>query len=49
MQTEMEDALKKDQYNQIDLEPVTTQKLRLVMIVAKEKRAVGIYRWKVSG
>lgn len=49
MHTEMEDALKKDQYNQIDLEPVTTQKLRLVMIVAKEKRAVGIYRWKVSG
>lgn len=48
LETEPEDALKKDQYNRILLEPVTTESLRLVMTVDKEKYAVGIYRWKVS-
>lgn len=48
MKTEWKDAIKKDQYNQILLEPVTTTELRLVMTVAEGKYAVGIYRWKVS-
>lgn len=40
--------LKKDQYNGFSLETVTTKGLRLVMTVAEDKRAIGIYRWKVS-
>lgn len=48
LETEPGDALKKDQYNRILLEPVTTEGLRLVMTVDEEKYAVGIYRWKVS-
>lgn len=42
------EALKKNQYNRITLEPVTTTQLRLVMTVAQGKQAVGVYRWKVS-
>lgn len=48
MKTSSFGALKKDQYNTVSFEPVTTKGLRLVMTVADQKRAIGIYRWKVS-
>lgn len=48
MKTEAGMLLKKDQYNGFSLETVTTKGLRLVMTVAEDKRAIGIYRWKVS-
>ena len=48
MKTDAGKLLKKDQYNGFSLETVTTKGLRLVMTVAEDKRAIGIYRWKVS-
>lgn len=48
MKTDAGKLLNKDQYNGFSLEPVTTKGLRLVMTVAEDKRATGIYRWKVS-
>lgn len=48
MKTDAGKLLKKDQYNGFSLESITTKGLRLVMTVAEDKRAIGIYRWKVS-
>ena len=41
--------LNKDQYNIINVEPVTTTSIRMNVTVAEGKRANGIGRWKVYG
>ncbi len=51
MLTEYKGNLDKlDQYNVVEIEPVTTKGLRLVMTVNLEKeetQSIGVYRWKV--
>ncbi|MEY8515806.1 beta-L-arabinofuranosidase domain-containing protein [Lachnospiraceae bacterium 29-84] len=47
MLTEYATVQKLNQYNVIDLEPITTKSIRLLMTVRKGAAAMGIYRWKV--
>ncbi|MBO5373266.1 MAG: glycoside hydrolase family 127 protein, partial [Lachnospiraceae bacterium] len=46
--TAYEDAIEIDKYNTINIEPITTTAIKLVMTVHADGAANGILRWKVS-
>lgn len=48
MLTDFADVTAVDQYNKVELTPVTTSSVKLVLTVKDGKAANGIYRWKVS-
>ena len=48
MLSKYEDVIAINQYNKIELEPITTSSVKLVLTVKSGKAANGILRWKVS-